>query len=264
MQTARIITQADTKRARSFEAACLAYVSIHAEGSGNGNTLRPVWAAFAAPEQQLRAFMANVRLGRSMELLNTYNHRSSSKLEFLKTGGFSQLWQTGPEGAIATVVNNDLFQLDPGMVDPNTIRFANLLPVAWLDSQELADTTRASASILERTRKVVDARFVKQATVFTAYLERRTRCPLPNDSVFHTNLYYACLHAGLASVSENTYDLPVSHYRGGRSIEDVRTSELGFGPVVYCRTSHSIFEELLAEETTRYYSPSMEKYRGAA
>lgn len=267
MLTARIITDPDTRRARTFEAVCVGSVLANRliEVSA-GNTDRPVWACFAGPDQQLRAFMANVRLGRRMDLVSSqYQYRKNNRFEFLKTGGFQVTWQVEPEGSIATIYVDDLFRLDPGMVDPEGIRFILMPTETWLSDQDIAIEPGRRA-IQARTGKVVDARFIRLASLFCAYLDRRTRCPIVNDPVFHAQLLYACLKAGLVILPDRVdpygFDFERPRYRHTDEFVQTGTDQIGIGPGLCFRSSHEDFETVLAGETTRYFDRAVKK--GAA
>lgn len=269
MLTARIVTDPDSRRARTFEAVCVGTVMADRLVDVSGTSVeRPVWACWAGPDQQLRAFMANVRLGRRIEMESSaYASRRDKKFEFLKKGGFQVVWQVEPEGSLATIYVDELFRLDPGMVDPDGIRFIVMPDEAWLSTQEVV-TGPACRAVLARSGRPVDARFVRLATLFAAYLDRRTRCPIVNDPVFHAQLLYACLEAGVAEWPERSdpygFTFENDRYRRyGTGFQQVGTDRIGLGPGLCCRAGHDAFEALLATETTRYFGQSALR-KGAA
>ena len=59
-----LIAQGDSQKGRQFRAVCLATIeadSLWDGGETAGDKIRPVWAAFAGSDGELRPFVANMR-----------------------------------------------------------------------------------------------------------------------------------------------------------------------------------------------------------
>lgn len=114
---------------------------------GNGETMRPLWAAFAATSAALPPFTANLRAGRPAVTpgagRNSYNALS---VEFLRSAPYE--WHTHHLGRgldAASVFYRPAFVLDPGWVDPDRVAFVCAPSVAWVRSQPPPPVSRATA-----------------------------------------------------------------------------------------------------------------------
>lgn len=226
------IIQPETgKKGRSFSAKCTALVVADTLwSSGSGDTIRPIWAQFVGTDSELRPFATNLKLGRKAEPSNGHKHSNAERLEFIKSAQYQVAWQREAEGSIVTLFHPDLFRLDPGMVDPEGAKFVMLVPYWWNDAQTL---------------DVEDAR----ASLFAAYLDRRTRCPLVADVAFYRRLLAAALDEGFA------------HSPGDRKIEYARGTfqasgldDAGLDSAISFSAPHDRLEEFLAEQVSEHFA----------
>jgi len=258
-----VIAPQQEGKGRSFTATCLATIEAGALWQGGDNKsdlLRPAWAMFAGSENELRPFMANLTLGRRALIHGKqYSRRSSDgALEFLKSAGFSVSWQREAEGAIATIFLPDLFSLDPGMVDPSGIRFVLAPPSSWLQAQVVnAGPAVKHAARLGYPIKEEDlAPLVPFAMLFCAYVDRRTRCPIPSGDRFPLQLMLACLSNGLASwptLDRSTYRDREFGQHSRMLFIAKETETVGLDRVLAFEAKHETFEALLAAEVARYF-----------
>lgn len=260
--------------------------------------LRPTLAVFFGTEGELRPFHANLQLGREALVVGRDNKKTG--LEFLKSTGYKSFWQRvdgradgvadgAQDASIVTVYLPDLYALDPGMVDPKVIQFVLSPSARWAVDQfrpgpsaipvsEMIEYARGLPLVRRRnatTRKLwndreprepdlPDARLAELAPaayLFAAYLDRRSRAPIPPDGRFYLQLLLACLEAGLAalSVDRNTYGWAD---RNNESFGRGSAAALGFSEVGLCavghlpglafRATHEDLEVLLAEEVGLY------------
>ena len=260
-------------KGRSFRAMCLTMVQADCLSpiAPNADVVRPVLAVFAAGDAELRPFVTNLQLGRKAEF-DGGGRRDKVRVEFLRSGGYQVFTQRETEGAIATVCIPDLFRVDPGMVDPEAIRFITFPRASWLtqepedraEANELRDTYRmmarhaASVGFDHRT----EARLMELAPLsylFAAFLDRRTRCPILADGRFYLHLMLACLRDGLAGFARDKRGTGSAYYHDKRpfglaaefdSFVVEGGAEAGFGGAIAFKAKHEEFETLLAAETT--------------
>lgn len=258
------------QKGRSFRATPVAMVTANAlwdEGL-NGKTIRPVWAMFAGTEQQLRPFVANLKAGRKAEPSNNHRGGDDDRLEFLRSVGFVTSWQREPEGSLVTLFHPELFRLDPGLVDPQAIRFVLLVPADWSDAQgvDVTSAVRHVHSLAPQLDVSYLSRLVPTAYLFAAYLDRRTRCPLVADGRFYLQLLVAALDVGFASLPGS--DLKYNPDRGewghhrshcfnvqlGGSYDRLQLGDVGLAQAISFKASHESFESFLAEQVTSYFA----------
>jgi hypothetical protein len=282
-----VIQPKEGSKGRSFSATCIGFATADSLWESGGNTIRPTWAMFAGSETELRPFMANLRLGRKAELLKESHNRrggDDKRLEFLKSAGYQITWQREAEGSIDTIFYPDLFRLDPGMVDPEGIKFVLLAPTDWSDAQQV-DGTAAVRHVqammkgpklrerdyrLEERAAKLDGAYlsslVPTAYLFAAYLDRRTRCPLVADGRFYLQLLLAALDGGFASLpgskagysgrsdswgvhSGHRFNLQLSDSHG----RDDGMEAIGLRHAISVLGTHEAFEAFLAEQVTLFF-----------
>lgn len=251
-------------KGRTFRAVLLASVEAdllwNGGSSKSNDSMRPVWAMFAGSDQELRAFMANLTTGRTVQCEKRYGYYRSGKedrLEFLKSARYQTIWQREEEGTLATVYLPDLFKLDPGMVDPAGIGFVLLPTQEWHAQQALP--TMALAKHLNRCPYQLEPEWAHEwgttAYLFATYLDRRTRCPLIADGRFYVQLLAACLKNGLASFArkdsftrEQGFGIHLQH-----DYHETDTQSVGFRAGLVFRSKHADFEALLAREVEMFF-----------
>ena len=254
-----VIRTSDSQKGRAFRAielACVESDSLWEGGRTSTNNVRPIWIMLAGSDNELRPFVANLRMGKKAEVPNGYSRRNKDCIELLKSAGYNYTWQRMSEGSVVTAFLPDLFRLDPGMVDPKGIKFV-LLPSRDYIEKQAVETDQAIKHVA-KVFKVPDnldlSGMVTVSALFAAYLDRRTRCPLVADTRFYLQLYLACLDKGLASWSHSSY----SHYREfGQSsyiqFNETDTETVGLLPGVAFQAQHEEFEELMAEQVKVYF-----------
>lgn len=194
----RVVIQPKGEKGRAFGAEMLAAARADPlwEGGSGGNHIRPVWAVFAGSEQEMKSFTANLLLGRPAVF------ERSSKIEFLKSGGYAYHHRRLGGGLVTTIYLPELFRFDPGMVDPSGVRFIALPPSSWIAAQRFdlaAARTRlrdlfgrveyVSDRAQERLRKMLDSDAelhlrLSEGALLLAHLDRKCRYPIPFDPVF--------------------------------------------------------------------------------
>jgi hypothetical protein len=264
-----IIAPQTEGKGRSFTAMCLA--SVEADrlwdgGQTDTDEQRPVWAMFANSEQELRPFMMNLKTGRKADIgKSNYSYRrKTDKMNFLRSAGYTVTWQREVEGSVATIFLPDLFQMDPGMVDPSGASFVVLPTVEWAKAQRievgpLVQHVRHRVPLdYDRKPSLSDddlANLVPTSFLFAAYLDRRTRCPLLSDARFYVQLMLACLKSGLASFSSTR-----SHYNQEFGVHSafgfstIGTEDFGFSRGVAFQATHTEIERVLAEQITIFFN----------
>ena len=230
--------QDDDAKSRIFQSILLASVT-------SGDTNRPVWACFANTESELRAFCANVRMGRK---LVDSNGKSAERMEFLKSEKFAFAWQHHRDVSSVVIYQPQLFILDPGMVDiQQGIHFICMPGFQWLHNQVLPD----EASIVWHSRAAIQrvgmdakraAALVPLSHLVVAYLDRRTRVPILADARFYYQLLLRLCREDIARFPE-IYN---------RNFNQQGVARLGYCPPLRVCCTHERFEALLAEETALF------------
>lgn len=272
-------------KGRTFRASLIGYAvadAIWEFGTGGGDkSVRPIWISFACSEGESRPFTANLRLGRKAMIYNLsgFNNKHTNYVELLKSADYEYTTQRFAEGIVTTAFLPDLFRMDPGMVDPKGIRFVVLPSQEWAASQ-LVDTKAILTHLhglgyIDRglddrgkkrdqygkavwATKAQAVELSKIASLFVAYLDRRSRVPLIQDVRFHVQLLIACLKQGLATMpceSQRSYyrdeDFGVhSKFR----FSSVGLDKAGLVQGLAFSANHTELETLLAEEVARFLS----------
>jgi len=255
-------------KGRVFSATLLSYVEadpMWETGRSAGETIRPLWMMCCGSDQELRAFVANLRTGRKATFGNkagysSYRYGKQERFEILRSSNFQVSWQKEPEGSIVTLYHPDLFQIDPGLVDETHIQFI-LLPTAAWHSEQKIDTT----PIVQHLRKCGYQQSDEELSalsitsfLFATYLDRRTRCPLVADGRFYAQLMLSCLKQGLASFRKTdrysyTYeDSGTFGIHRRQSFYEFDTTDVGLLSGIAMWADHIQFEEVLAREVTLY------------
>lgn len=263
MREVQILPQTEGK-GRTFKALLLASVEADLLWTGGqtvSDNLRPVWAMFAGSEQELRAFTANLLSGRKaiFPKRNGWGRKKEDQLEILRSAGYQTFWQREAEGSIVTLYLSDLFQMDPGMVDPEGIRFVLLPTQEWAQAQkfDVAPVVRHAKKVGYDLTTEQLVSLAPVAYLFCAYLDRRTRCPLVSDGRFYLQLLLACLQKELASFSTKAdsyyhQDKVFGQHQNLR-YHEFGTTEVGLIPGLVFRSTHEKLEKLLAEEVSIFF-----------
>lgn len=278
------------KKGRVFSGAVLAHVCADALWEG-GRTetdgTRPVWVVLGGEETTLRPFVANFRDGAvAVEDGRGWGRRrSSNKWALLKSYPFKQIHQRTGVGTLTTLYLAPLFELDPGHI-PSVIGFVAAMGGAWAKVQTLPAMPEfnqwyaqsgfsgekrplsftSPLGVLPMIPRDVVRGWSVEASLFRAYLERRTTLPLPADPLFTLHLYVAMLAIGAASLPEtsessNTYRRPdvsaegdvmlwARHPRHGFRTDG--TEALGVERLMACYLQHEEFQRIASQEVQRY------------
>jgi hypothetical protein len=261
-----VIAPQEGRKGRSFAAYLMACVRadalFDAAMTDTGDMVRPVWAMFGASEAALRPFVANLQCGRqALYPDNRHGRRAKSGVELLRSASYRYSFQSHAEGMVVTAYLPELFDLDPGMVDPSGVRFV-MLPPAWWVARQTIPTAEIAAHV-ERCGFTVEADslpwIAASAYLFAAYLDRRIRAPLYADGRFYVQLMLAMLREGLATwtLREHSYGWRDERRfgRGGHlRFVEVGVERVGLLPGVACKATHAQVEALLAEEVARFFT----------
>lgn len=258
------IQQESQGKGRSFEAILLAHVEADAlwdGGSTGTDDYRPVWMVLTGSDSNLRAFVANLRMGRKAEIASSgySRRRKGTRYELLRSAGYQYLWQRTSAGPVVTAYLPDLFRLDPGMVDPKGVSFCILPPQAWVQEQKVDTTLPVQHMSRLSYQAPADklASWLPLAALFCAYLDRRTRCPLVADHRFYLQVFCAALEEGIASWSyEDNYSYyhdPVWGTHRHLGFHESDTVTVGLHPGVVCKASHEALEQFLATQVAVYF-----------
>lgn len=253
-------------------------------GTGKDDIDRPVFAVFLGSDNELQAFGANLRLGRLVQDVPDqpgYSHRQKkSGYEFLRSAGYRQARQQTSAGSILTVYLPDLFNMDPGMVDPEGARFVLAPSAAWVASQEIptGDLVKHARKlpIVRAANKLPEEKWKREhfkaplpddklaamapiAYLFAAYLDRRTRAPILADGRFYMQIMLACLSQDYASWStasaskRSSYDGAPFGENGDLGFVEDYADGSGLLPGLAFQATHEQIEAVLADEVESYY-----------
>ena len=188
----RIVPQKG-RAGRIFEVTLLNLVTADGawkSGTSSTETMRPVYCSFLGTDQEVQAFVANLRMGRKAQVISERGYEYGA-VEFPRSGGFRYAAQKlGGEAALRTIYLPELLEIEPAGV-PAEVRFLFAPPTWWVTEQ--ADTLLKSSDLamISRFARETGARGAAVASYFAAYLDRRISLPLPNHPLFHLRLYEA-------------------------------------------------------------------------
>lgn len=267
-------------KGRKFRAAMLGYIRADMLWEGGmtaTNNLRPIYMTLAGKEAALRPFLANMRKGRKVNILEEGRYRTEvdGRLELLKSAGYEFVWHRGKSIALVTAYQTSLFQADPGMIDHESISFISAPPLWWVRAQgdklTAADVTRVRDHLLRLgvgtqsgslpiplRIEAADLRdIIAAAAHFCLYLDKRTRRPLINDLTFTTQLYLASLYRGAASYSANYHGRWCAHpwATNHRLFDGYSLGKLGFYPPTVVHLSQELMDKFLAEQIKLWRQP---------
>lgn len=267
MEDVFIVNGLEGEKARAFQATLLTVIRADGlwEGPG-GNSLRPVLMSVAATHDAMRIFTANLKLGRKVQFEGSSPSwlpwRMGDSLEVLKSHNFRYTTQRIGDASVCTLFHPELFQIDPGMVDPEKdITFIVLPPSSWATSDQEVRNLVAYMVVTDQAEGIPEetlTQCAKLAKLFVVYLDRRTRCPILADPRFAMQLLVSALQHGLATF---TTEMTYSSYGRSRSpfgqtehlrYTEVRPEAAGYQPGLAFKASHADLEALLAKQVKTY------------
>lgn len=233
----------------AFQAKMAAYI-LSSGFVDSGKFHRPVFAVFMGSYTSIRPFIANAMLGKRIK---EGKHES---FEFLKSEGYKWTWQRHGEGVAVTAHLPEIFAVDPGMVDPKGIHFLFTLPDEYVRAQSFPEAPLVMAKLSCFKFPVEDALSDKNwhstfanAYAFATYLDRRTRSPIIADPAFYVYLYLMAIEARFLRVTDSSlFYNSYSPHDKAQGLE-----KLGLGVVHKVYTSHTAFDEFLAEAVKVYF-----------
>lgn len=239
------IQTGNEKKGRSFSVELLSYVCANKlwdGGQADTQKVRPVWMAFGGSQQECRIFWANLRKGRLAEDSN----RTPTRFELMKSANYQFHIQKLDDGVVYYVYLQDLFLMNPGMVDPHSISFVVLPSKLWVRQQQIPQ--QDVIQHLDRLGLSVDANtdmqwVVSLSMLFLLYLDRRTRYPIPTDPKFAVQLLYQCMKQGYLQLHNGGY----GRYHGDGYTE-VNLDAVGMMPGFAFSASHQSFNPFLSQE----------------
>lgn len=248
------IDMSTSTKGRVFRAEMVAH-SRFKSAEPETDKWRPVWAMFAGTETQLRPFMANLTTGRSASERMSDRDKGTT-IEFLKSKGFKTTWQRTEHGMLATIYRQDLFLVDPGMVDPSMVTFMIAPTDDFLHpSKDAADYLRSIVGE-ERIKKInqyqmlMDCDYIAAlAPSFCAFVDRRCYFPIPPHHRFYARFLAACLDQRLASFGTPSRSYSSRNGDWGRSFgEDDGMDKVGIRPVLYFHALQATLSDVLKEQ----------------
>jgi hypothetical protein len=200
--------------------------------TGKENTVRPVFLAYAASEQESRAFTANLRAG--LAAVEDGSQAYKLRFEIPRSAGFRFDAYTREGGTLTLAYLPAAFSLQPSTCEQDMIRFLFMPPSWWVD--------REAESLPELGQCAKEA---AAAAYFVAYLDQRSPLPIANDHRFHLELYRAALASDWCHGAE-------SSARDYNRLYAEGFDTLGFEPPALVSIDHHRFSEFLAEQTARH------------
>jgi hypothetical protein len=242
------IEQEEEGKGRTFSGTVLSYISSDSHWeSGGSDRLRPSFLVVATTEAQIRPLVANLRMGKKATISGDNHTHRDGKLEILKTSKMSVFYQRVSNAATATFVAPEIYDSNPGMVDPSGIKFI-LFPRRSLVQEIPWNRNRAKAILLSLTKRTEIPEWflplIDLAPLFAVYLDSRTRCPLINDPAFFLVLMYSCIQGGLAGTwAKSRYRVKNGEIS---SVYGYAHPQMDLSPPLAFKSDHAAFEAVLA------------------
>lgn len=268
--TTRLVIAPKGDKGRAFAAELLAWAEadpLWDFGRANTETKRPIWMVVAGSEQEMRAFSANLLTGKTA--CRAKSNKPEDRFEIVKSAGFMHHSRKVGDGVATTFYYPELLRIDPGMVDPEAIRFVVIPARAWVWAQsfdleaartrllQLAGVTpdeiRAAARGYRPLGEQLSAILtdedlhvlLAEGSLMLAYLDRRCRFPIPFDPVFGAWLLLACR-------LQLIVHRPSTDYRGGH-YRMTGADNVNVYPGFTFHASHDSFGAVLANEIQRWW-----------
>jgi hypothetical protein len=224
------------QKTRTFTAEVLAWVTANPlwelGATCKERRLRPVFLALAAPVSASRAFLANLQCGH----IATEPHGSYGlRFEIPRSAGFRYESTNRAGGTLTLIYLPQIFSMQPGTTERDSIAFVCMPPTAWVDDQAALIASSLGS----------DAREAAIAAYFVAYLDARTALPIANDLRFHLKLFRAAMEQGWCELSVGRDSDPGLLYAVG-------VSSIGFEAPVMCNVAPDTFADFLAEQTAKH------------
>lgn len=261
-------------KGRSFGAHLAAFqVAHHLWDASDTEPLRPTFALFVCSRESSKAFLMNLRKGRTLRIEGMgWSNNGGHPMEFLKSVGFvfheseGMTDEAEPQPIVRIeVVLKHLYEFVPGMTD-DMVSFVLALPAQRLRSESmmlntpdrLREVDRVIATYTERGLKrepyavppFERETLIAEGLRFAASIDKRSSIPLPTSPVFCARLLLSALHLGHAIRDErDRLDLgysPSSDDRVKRRFVEVGMHRAKRAPGLACKIPDVQLEEWIA------------------
>jgi hypothetical protein len=247
------------RKGRSFRGVVFAYAVAPGLWGASGELPRPVYLSVGASDDEARSVLENLRAGERAQVTGEHLGTTGRAFELVRSADYAFASQRTPEGTIITAYLPELFDFNPGLLDPDAVRFLLLpalrefgeVPVA---PEELTAVWRHLSALGDPAESAISRDLCAMAAMWGAYLDQRCELPIPPDLEFRVQLYVAALRAGLASrplpLRDGADRAPDQHGRLGFKLYVAEGFPLV--PGVACVVTHADLAEFLAEQLQRY------------
>ena len=224
------------RKSRIFRAELLCFVTANRlwelGTTAKEGILRPVLLAYAATEQEARAFTANLKAGRPI----VEDTKSSIKLRFElpRSAGFQLETHSRDGGTLTLAYLRSAFALQPSIAERDRVEFLCMPPTWWV--------AREAATLAQFGEDAAD---VARASYFVAYLDARSPLPIANDHRFHLELYRA-------AQATTWTKRPTGAARASTGFAAEGCTAVGFEPPLLVSASQTEFSAFLAEQTAKH------------
>lgn len=235
-------------KGRSFSSILLASVVCDSlwSNSSPSNIVRPIYLSIAGSDNELRPFVANLKVGSKIYISNRYGNQERFKLEIMRSVDYQFSWQKIKDFSVVTIFQPELFKIDPGIVENDKISFC-ILPTNDMLVEPNPDIIYYLTSKGYNEKDSIFA--AKIAPIFIAYLDRRTRCPLILDERFYPLLFLKCLNNDVPIVGRKTSN-NMGYSRKAYIEYGLDNVNLNDGVVML--SSNDLFEEVLSKTVKEF------------
>ena len=230
-------------KGRTFKVSLLGFLTADGyHDKGSSRAYRPVYLSVAESDAQVRAFVANLRTGREAEVRDAAGNLLPKMLEIPRGIGLRWHFKKMEKPAGVTVATGylpDLCDLDPGILQED-IRFLFAPPRWWVERELQAPSIQALPEAIRREAVI--------GQLFAAFLDKRSPLPIVPDPLFHRRLYVAARGLTWFAEPDGTKDWAPRMFRFPGTGSD------GLELVAGVKVSHEQFENVLRDETARYFA----------
>lgn len=246
-------------KTRSFEVQLVSLCQCSFIPQPNYRAIAPVFAHLVGDEQSLRAVVASIRTGRRLWLVDRkYQQNANSPypyLDFIKKEKWVYAWQYFEEGASVQIFAKNYFEIEPGIIDDETIKFISIVPNKWKEDNitNIRKDMREFACDYFNVKKdneiydFIYSNLVEISTMYCMYLDRRVFVPILPDIEFQIKLFVECLKNRICAFGKETnidykdpYFIISSHLTTLDTFQhSLRQSNIS--SAIYCNTSHDAF-----------------------